>query len=65
MPAAGDGEALLRVNRARCAARAAELSAVAAFSDREGNPTRQDILKALNRLSSMLYIIMIQLKAGK
>ena len=65
MPAAGDGEDLLRVNRARCATRAAELSAVAAFSDREGNPTRQDILKALNRLSSMLYIIMIQLKAGK
>ena len=65
MPAAGDGEGILRVNRARCAARAAELSAVAAFSDREGNPTRPDILKALNRLSSMLYIIMIQLKAGK
>lgn len=65
MPAAGDGEGVLRVNRARCAARAAELSAVAAFSDREGNPTRPDILKALNRLSSMLYIIMIQLKAGK
>ena len=65
MPAAGDGEGLLRVNRARCAARAAELAAVEAFSDREGNPTRPDILKALNRLSSMLYIIMIQLKAGK
>ena len=65
MPAVGDGEGILRVNRARCAARAAELSAVAAFSDREGNPTRPDILKALNRLSSMLYIIMIQLKAGK
>ena len=64
MPAAGDGEDLLRVNRARCAARAAELSAVAAFSDREGNPTRPDILKAMNRLSSMLYIIMIRLKAG-
>ena len=65
MPAAGDGEDLLRVNRARCAARAAELSAVAAFSDREGNPSRPDILKAMNRLSSMLYIIMIRLKAGK
>lgn len=64
MPEAGDGEPLLRVNRARCAARAAELAAVNAFSDREGNPTRPDILKALNRLSSMLYIIMIQLKAG-
>ena len=65
MPAAGDGEGILRVNRARCAARAAEISAVAAFSDREGNPVRPDILKALNRMSSMLYIIMIQLKAGK
>ena len=65
MPSAGDGEPLLRVNRARCAARAAELAAVAAFSDREGNPTRPDILQGLNRLSSMLYIIMIQLKAGK
>lgn len=64
MPAAADGEALLRVNRARCAARAAELVAVDAFSDREGNPIRPDILRALNRLSSMLYIVMIQLKAG-
>ena len=64
MPEASDGEALLRVNRARCAARAAELKAVEAFSDREGNPTRPDMLKALNRLSSMLYIIMIQIKAG-
>ena len=64
MPAAGDGEGILRVNRARCAARAAELSAVAAFSDREGTPPRPDILKAMNRLSSMLYIIMIRLKAG-
>ena len=64
MPSAADGEPLLRVNRARCAARAAELAAVAAFTDREGNPTRPDILKALNRLSSMLYLVMIQIKAG-
>lgn len=63
MPAAADGEGLLRLNRARCAVRAAELAAVAAFTDRDGNPTRPDILKAMNRLSSMLYIIMIQLKA--
>ena len=65
MPAASDGEPLLRLNRARCAAREAELAAVEAFSDREGSPTRPDILKALNRLSSMLYILMIRLKAGK
>ena len=63
MPEAADGEAMARLNRARCAARAAELAAVAAFSDREGNPTRVDILRALNRMSSMLYILMIRLKA--
>jgi ethanolamine utilization cobalamin adenosyltransferase len=63
MPEAADGRALLQLNRARCAARTAELAAVAAFSDREGNPTRPDILRAMNRLSSMVYILMIQLKA--
>ena len=62
MPAAADGMVIARLNRTRCAAREAELAAVAAFQDREGNPTRPDILKALNRMSSMLYILMIQWK---
>ncbi len=65
MPAVTDGEAILRLNRARCAAREAELAAAAAFSDREGNPTRVDILRALNRMSSMLYLLMIQEKRKK
>ncbi len=65
MPVAADGMAIARLNRARCAAREAELKAVDAFSDRDGIPTRPDILKALNRMSSMLYILMIQLKAHK
>jgi len=63
MPESSDGEAMARLNRARCAARVAELKAVAAFSDREGNPTRVDILRALNRMSSMLYILMIRMEA--
>ena len=63
MPAVSDGAAVLWLNRARCAARAAELAAVEAFSDREGNPTRSDILQAMNRMSSMLYILMIRVKA--
>lgn len=63
MPSAEDGAVILRLNRARCAAREAELAAVEAFSDREGNPTRPDILQAMNRISSMLYIIMIQEKS--
>ena len=62
-PSAADGTVIARLNRARCAAREAELAAVAAFRDREGNPTRPDILKAMNRMSSMLYILMVQWKA--
>lgn len=65
MPEASDGQLLLGLNRCRCAARAAELQAMDAFLDGEGNPTRTDILKALNRMSSMLYILMIRQKAGK
>lgn len=65
MPQVGDGEAVLCLNRCRCAARAAELAAAAAFTDETGNPTRLDILRALNRMSSMIYILMIQEKGGK
>ena len=60
MPSAADGEVIARLNRARCAAREAELAAVTAFRDREGNPTRTDILRAINRMSSILYLLMIQ-----
>ncbi len=63
MPSFGDSLILLQLNRARCAARQAELLAVHAFSDRDGNPTRPDLLRILNRLSSMLYILMIREKA--
>ena len=62
MPDPGDSRALLLVNAARCKAREAELMAVKAFEDNEGQPTRVDLLQALNRLSSFLYLIMIQLK---
>ena len=62
MPSAADGMVIAQLNRARCAAREAELAAVTAFSDREGNPTRVDILRALNRMSSMIYILMVQWK---
>ena len=63
MPSAADGAAIARLNRARCAAREAELAAVTAFRDREGNPTRVDILRAMNRMSSMLYLLMIGKRA--
>lgn len=60
MPGPEDSALLLQVNKARCAARAAELCAVAAFPD-----SREDLLRGFNRLSSFLYLIMIQLKANK
>lgn len=63
MPQASDGSVIAGLNRARCFAREAEVAAVEAFSDREGNLLREDIPKALNRMSSMLYLLMIQEKA--
>ncbi len=65
MPSAAEGIAMARLNRARCAVREAELRAAEAFADREGNPTRPDILRALNRMSSMLYILMLEEKVRK
>ena len=65
MPEPADGERILRLNRCRCAARAAELAAAEAFTDGEGSCGRTDILRAMNRMSSMIYILMIQEKSGK
>ena len=65
MPGPEDGEAMAWLNLARCAARQAELKAVDAFRDRDGRSTRPDLIRALNRISSMLYILMIERKAGK
>ena len=63
MPQADDGIKILRLNRCRCAARQAELQAVQTFADQDGNCTRPDIVQALNRLSSYLYLLMIEEKA--
>ncbi len=65
MPEYTDGEEILALNRVRCIARQVELAAVVAFTDEKGNPTRADLLRMLNRLSSMIYILMIRLKAKK
>jgi ethanolamine utilization cobalamin adenosyltransferase len=65
MPAVDDGAPILWINRCRCAARAAELAAAGAFRDGDGNPTRKDLLQAMNRMSSMLYLLMIACKSGR
>ena len=65
MPAHTDGQAVLALNRCRCAVRAAELAAAHAFIDDDGQCTRTDILQALNRMSSTVYLLMIQAKSRK
>ena len=62
MPEYTDGAAMLQLNLARCASRNAELAAAHAFITEDGTCARPDILQALNRMSSMLYILMVQLK---
>lgn len=63
MPDSRDSKAVLELNWVRSLVRSTELLAIDAFSDRDGNPTRPDIIQALNRMSSMVYILMIQEKA--
>ena len=65
MPSWTDGPAMLQLNKVRCVARRAELAAVRAFYQEDGSCQREDILLLLNRISSMIYILMIQLKAAK
>lgn len=65
MPDVTDGEEILHLNRLRCIARQTELAATRAFTDDNGKTDRADLLRAFNRLSSMIYILMIRKKADK
>ncbi len=56
MPSTADGRAILQLNKLRCTVRQTELSAQRAL------PDRQDILQALNRLSSFIYLLMLREK---
>ena len=63
MPQPADGMTILRLNKIRCAIRETELAAAAAWPPREGQSSRPDIQTALNRMSSLVYILMIREKA--
>jgi len=54
------GEWLLRLNSLRCQVREVELAAIKAFSEGEREPKRLDLLQALNRMSSAVYILMLK-----
>lgn len=59
MPEVTDGEHILYLNKLRTLVRETELAANQAL------PHRQDILKAMNRMSSMVYLLMIEEKAKR
>ena len=63
MPDGRECLTLLSLNRLRTLIRQMELSAFSAFCPNEFSPGREDILQAVNRLSSFVYILMIRLKA--
>ena len=65
MPDFLDSAQVLELNVLRCSVRAAERSAVAAFMTPAGKLTREDIVKALNRMSSALYLMMLEQKCRK
>ena len=56
MPQPGDKKEVLQLNRLRSLTRQTELKAVPAF------PDRPQMIRALNRMSSFLYILMLQEK---
>lgn len=62
MPTASDSRMLLMLNRLRTLVRRTELAAYAAFKDMDGNVTRPDLIQALNRLSSLIWILEIRMK---
>ncbi len=60
-----DGPAMLALNKVRTVVRQTELAAYRAFRDENGAVEREDLILALNRLSSLMWIMMIKQKAGK
>ncbi len=62
MPDLADGAGILQLNRLRCVVRETERLAVAAFMGENGLH-REDVPQALNRMSSAVYLLMIQEKA--
>ncbi|MDR2049748.1 MAG: hypothetical protein LBP69_09875 [Treponema sp.] len=54
------GALCVRLNSLRTASRETELAAAAAFKGPDGKPAREDIIKALNRISSLFYIMIFK-----
>lgn len=59
------GPIVVALNALRAQSREVEISAYQAFKNEDGEPSRGDIVLALNRLSSCFYIMMCKYVAGK
>lgn len=59
VPEQSQGPTLARLNLLRAQIREAELAAADVYIDREFNVLRPDLLQALNRLSSAVYVLML------
>lgn len=64
MPDIRMGAVALGLNELRCEAREVELACIAAFAAEDGSCEREDLVRALNRLSSTFYIMMLGVAAG-
>ncbi len=64
LPGTEMGEVLIKLNGLRSAVREVEIAAVKAFYQ-GGNIERVDIIMALNRMSSVFYVMMCKYKAGE
>ena len=63
MPEADQGAAMAWLNRCRCVVRQTELAACRAYEAVGGRCARPDMVEALNRMSSFIYILMLKEKA--
>lgn len=65
LPQPGMGRLMARLNILRTQSRELELAAMDAFCGLPEGEERPDITQSLNRLSSLIYIMMLQLTAGR
>jgi ethanolamine utilization cobalamin adenosyltransferase len=59
-----DGEPVILLNSLRSMVREVEIAAYQAFKKENGEAGREDIIQALNRLSSLFWVLMFKTKTG-
>ncbi|MBU5483163.1 cobalamin adenosyltransferase [Clostridium sp. MSJ-11] len=59
------GEVVVALNSCRSLTRETELTAFSAFKNEYGDVEREDLIRGLNRLSSLFWIMMFKVRTGK